>query len=180
MVSTAEVNEFNHGWLPTVKRPHCKSNGMHPRQCFLCKTPIEDNEHFSACCHSLQHLLLDNLTVNMAKLQHSFNATRCCTILFSLQSHRVHWTPTACLTHQWSIHLHIFCCQSKLLSGGTTHFKDGSPKQLFSTKRSASATNTHKPWEWAGNGASNQFTCCGGLFTRCGRTNASASMDEGQ
>ena len=71
-----KITKFLLQWLPTGHRQHRESNGTYPRECALCKNPDETNNHMLCCTHPEQCVHMENLFIDLEKLQHDMKSDR--------------------------------------------------------------------------------------------------------
>ena len=71
-----KITKFLLQWLPTGHRQHRESNGTYPRECTLCKIPDETNNHMLCCTHPEQCVHMENLFIDLEKLQHEMKSDR--------------------------------------------------------------------------------------------------------
>ena len=64
-------------WLPTGRRQHRETDGMHPAECPLCDNRHEEtNTHMLCCTHPEQEIHMQNLYIDLEKLQHDMKSDR--------------------------------------------------------------------------------------------------------
>jgi len=67
------IIKYIHGWLPTGKRRH-REQQSYPQECALCHAAVEDNEHLWACQHESQIQLVENLLIDLEKMQYEMKS----------------------------------------------------------------------------------------------------------
>jgi hypothetical protein len=71
-----KLKKFLIHWLPTGDRQHRETNGAYPSECALCKSADDTNHHMLDCLHPEQVIHIQNLYIDLEKLQHDLRSDR--------------------------------------------------------------------------------------------------------